>query len=177
LDESFRAAWEQAAKDANTMAAAWGWISDRQFTSNLEVSARTKAIITVGEYEYEANYQKALARRGAWQTALARVLKRVDFVALPTMQELPPGLPWLGGTALFEAYVLGIQNTSPVNLAGNPALAIPVPVKDRSVPVTSLQLVGPPLSEARLLNAGRLVEATHASRDQHSAPIKASSVE
>jgi amidase len=176
LDEPFRAAWDQAAKDANTMAAAWAWISDRKFTSNLEVSARTKDIVLLGQFEYEVNYQKALARRAAWQAALAGVLKRVDYVALPTMQELPPKAPLWGGTVLFEARVLGIQNTSPVNLAGNPALAIPVPVKDRSVPVTSLQLVGPRLSEARLLNAGRLVEAALSPQDQHSTAVKAARV-
>jgi amidase len=47
----------------------------------------------------------------------------------------------------------------PVNFAGNPALAVPVPLRQESFPVTSLQLVGPKLSEAELLNAGRLVEA------------------
>jgi len=45
-----------------------------------------------------------------------------------------------------------------VNFAGNPALAIPIPVNDKRIPVTSLQLVGPRLSEAELLNAGRLIE-------------------
>jgi len=53
-----------------------------------------------------------------------------------------------------------LQNTVAVNFAGNPALAIPIPVNGRTVPVTSLQLVGPRLSEAELLNAGRLIEAT-----------------
>jgi Asp-tRNA(Asn)/Glu-tRNA(Gln) amidotransferase A subunit family amidase len=37
-------------------------------------------------------------------------------------------------------------------------LAIPVPILDKSASVTSLQLVGAPLSEAELLNAGRLIE-------------------
>jgi Asp-tRNA(Asn)/Glu-tRNA(Gln) amidotransferase A subunit family amidase len=46
-----------------------------------------------------------------------------------------------------------------VNFAGNPALAIPVPVNDKSVPLTSLQLIGPRRSEAELLNAGRLIES------------------
>jgi Asp-tRNA(Asn)/Glu-tRNA(Gln) amidotransferase A subunit family amidase len=45
-----------------------------------------------------------------------------------------------------------------VNFAGNPALAVPVPLHRAKVPVTSLQLIGPPLAEAGLLNAGRLVE-------------------
>jgi len=56
--------------------------------------------------------------------------------------------------------VANLQNTVAVNFAGNPALAIPIPVNDRAVPVTSLQLVGRRLSEAELLNAGRLVEAS-----------------
>ena len=59
----------------------------------------------------------------------------------------------------MEALVLNLQNTVAVNFAGNPALAVPVPLKHESFPVTSLQLVGPKLSEAELLNAGRLVEA------------------
>jgi amidase len=176
LDDSFRGAWAQAAADANTIVVAWAWISDRQFISNLQVSARTKAAVALGQFEYDSNYKQALARRGAWKAAVARVFKRVDFIALPTMQNLPPIAPLLGGTALFEAYVLGLQNTSPVDFAGNPALAIPVPVKDRSVPVTSLQLVGPWFSEARLLSAGRLVEAMH-SGGSAPAAAKASRVE
>jgi hypothetical protein len=52
-----------------------------------------------------------------------------------------------------------VQNTVAVNFAGNPALAVPVPLRHESFPVTSLQLVGPKFSEAELLNAGRLVEA------------------
>jgi amidase len=59
---------------------------------------------------------------------------------------------------ILEALVLDLQNTVPVNFAGNPALALPVPVHDEKAPVTSLQLIGPRLSEAALLNAGRLVE-------------------
>jgi Asp-tRNA(Asn)/Glu-tRNA(Gln) amidotransferase A subunit family amidase len=60
----------------------------------------------------------------------------------------------------LEAQMLNIQNTVAVNFAGNPALAMPVPVRGEKIPVTSLQLIGPRLSEAELLNAGRLVENT-----------------
>ena len=57
--------------------------------------------------------------------------------------------------------MLDLQNTVAVNFAGNPALALPIPLHDTQteVAVTSLQLIGPRLSEAQLLNAGRLVEA------------------
>jgi amidase len=51
-----------------------------------------------------------------------------------------------------------LQNTVAVNFAGNPALAVPVPLHRAKAPVTSLQLIGPRLAEADLLNAGRLVE-------------------
>jgi Asp-tRNA(Asn)/Glu-tRNA(Gln) amidotransferase A subunit family amidase len=51
-----------------------------------------------------------------------------------------------------------MQNTMAVNFAGNPALALPVPIRNGGFPVASLQLVGPRLGEAALLNAGRLVE-------------------
>jgi amidase len=84
----------------------------------------------------------------------------VDFVALPTLQDLPPMVPRIGKIALLEARMLIMQNTVAVNFAGNPALAIPIPVADKIIPVTSLQLVGPRFGEAALLNAGRLIEKT-----------------
>jgi len=46
--------------------------------------------------------------------------------------------------------MLGLQNTVAVNYAGNPALAIPIPLEDKTIPATSLQLVGPRSSEAGL---------------------------
>ena len=58
----------------------------------------------------------------------------------------------------LEARMLEVQNTVAVNFAGTPAVALPIPLQDAEVPVTSLQLIGPWLGEAQLLNAGRLVE-------------------
>ena len=83
----------------------------------------------------------------------------MDFIALPTLQTSPPSIPANSKIGLLEAQLLGWQNTAPVNFAGNPALALPIPLRDADVAVTSLQLIGPRLSEAQLLNAGRLVEA------------------
>ena len=60
---------------------------------------------------------------------------------------------------MIETRMLALQNTVPVNVAGNPALSIPVPLVRSSFPVTGLQLVGRLNSEAQLLNAGRLIEA------------------
>jgi amidase len=158
LGKDFRASWVQAEKDAITVAEAGAWISDGKYLSKSEVGGKVKAGITLGEIEYRTNYRKALSRQAAWQRALRQVFARVDLIALPTLQKLPPRVPLIGGTPVFEALVLGLENTAAVNFAGNPALAMPVPVDDKDIPVTSLQLIGPRLSEARLLSAGRVVE-------------------
>jgi Asp-tRNA(Asn)/Glu-tRNA(Gln) amidotransferase A subunit family amidase len=157
LDESVREKWDQAHKDGTTVASAGAWITNGRF--QLAVTARTQSVLRLGQINNATSYRSALARRGAWQTTLSRVFEKVDFIALPTLQKNPPELPLLNlRLGIREAEMLPLQNTAAVNLAGNPALAVPVPLHGAKIPVTSLQLIGPPLSEADLLNAGRLVE-------------------
>jgi amidase len=158
LSKVFKAKWDQAEKDATTVAEAGAWISDGQSLSKPEVGGRVRAAIALGEVEYTTNYRNALSREADWRRTLRRLFTRVDFIALPTLKKLPPRIPVVGGTPVFEALVLGLENTAAVNYAGNPALAMPVPVNEKDIPVTSLQLIGPRLSEARLLSAGHLVE-------------------
>ena len=158
LDQTFKSRWDQAKKDGNTVAAAGVWISDQQYRNKWGVRLRTKAAILLGRLLYPGQYHSALHRRAEWEHALNEVFKKVDFIALPTLQVRPPAIPWFGKIALLEARVLNLQNTVAVNFAGNPALAVPVPLRRESFPVTSLQLVGPKFSEAELLNAGRFVE-------------------
>lgn len=170
LDQAFKAKWEQATRDGNTMAAASAWLSDQQYLDKIRVRARTKAAIILGRVMYPGQYRAALQRRAAWQHALSQIFKKVDFIALPTLQTLPPTIPFIGNIALLEARMLNLQNTVAVNFAGNAALAIPIPVNDKHVPVTSLQLVGPRLSEAQLLNAGRLIEGERPQLDREINP-------
>ena len=161
LDRRFTAKWDQAKKDGNTLAATGAWINDQNYRSKNRVLLRTKAVILLGQILYPGAYGQALHRRAEWQNALRQVFRKVDFIALPTLQALPPTIPFIGRIALLEARVLNMQNTVAVNFAGNPALAIPIPVNDRKIPVTSLQLIGPRFSETGLLNAGRLIELEH----------------
>jgi amidase len=172
LDEDFKREWDGAKRDGNTVAAAGAWLSDRRYLAKPGVRARTVAAIVLGRVLYPAQYLAALHRRARWQHALAHIFKKVDFIALPTLQTLPPTIPAVGKIALLEARMLILQNTVPVNFAGNPALAIPVPVNDKRVPLTSLQLVGPRMSEAALLNAGRLIEAERSRSDRLISPPK-----
>lgn len=110
-----------------------------------EVVARLRAGGRVGEPELEA--ADAVARR--WDAEMLALWDRVEVLALPTLLDHAPRLEDAEKMAQLRA-------TVPVNLAGLPALCLPVPA--RSLPA-SLQLVGPPGSEARLLALGRRVEA------------------
>jgi Asp-tRNA(Asn)/Glu-tRNA(Gln) amidotransferase A subunit family amidase len=157
LDDDFRQKWDQAKKDGNTMAASGAWMHEGQYLTKSMISARTKTALLAGRV-LSVGYNSALARRKAWQEALHKVFEKVDFIALPTLQGAPPGIPPNLKLGILEAFMLDFQNTAAVNVAGNPALAVPVPAHHERVHLTSLQLIGPPRSEAELLNAGRLVE-------------------
>ena len=159
LDDRFLEKWIQAKKDGTTLAAAGAWLSDRPYVGKAGVSLRTKAVILFGRVAYLTGYEEALGRRRGWQKTLEAVFKKVDFIALPTMQSTPPVFPVDLKLDLLDAQMLDLQNTVAVNFAGNPALALPIPLRGSRVRVTSLQLIGPQRSEAELLNAGRLVEA------------------
>jgi Asp-tRNA(Asn)/Glu-tRNA(Gln) amidotransferase A subunit family amidase len=158
MSQEFTDKWKQAQKDAATVAAVGAWIYDLKFQNESEVTIRTKAVVAVGGLEFKTAYPAALKAQPAWKNEVRKAFQRVDLIAMPTMKALPPHVPPFGGTVAFEARALALQNTQAVNFAGVPALAMPVPIHHQSVPVTSLQLVGPSRSEADLLNAGRLVE-------------------
>jgi amidase len=72
------------------------------------------------------------------------------LLALPTAPFFPPPLAAAG--MHFTAF------TNPVNFAGFPALALPVP-SPGALPA-SLQLIGPPDSEELLLATGAHIERT-----------------
>jgi len=159
LDDGFRTEWERATKDGNAIATAGVWINYKSFRYAPGISSRTKWAIRASQFAYPTSYEQAVARQAEWQNTLKEIFTKVDFIALPTLQTSPPSIPSNSKIGLLEAQMLGWQNTVPVNFAGNPALALPIPLRDADVAVTSLQLIGPRVSEAQLLNAGRLVEA------------------
>ena len=84
----------------------------------------------------------------AW---FADVLAVHPFLALPTLVSAPP---LIGERPRISLTML----TMPANLAGLPALALPVPGGPAGLPA-SLQLIGPPGSEEQLVALGRLIEA------------------
>ena len=160
LSQGFEKKWRQAEKDGKVVALGDAWFNDQKYANQKGVSLLTKLVLANGELDYKFGYKAAVKRKAAWQRELRTVFQKVDFIAVPTLQGLPPKMPYWGSDVIFELRVFDMQNTLPVNYAGNPALAMPIqmPARGKTHPVTSLQLVGPRLSEAALLNAGRLIE-------------------
>jgi aspartyl-tRNA(Asn)/glutamyl-tRNA(Gln) amidotransferase subunit A len=95
-----------------------------------------------------ADYVRAMRLRGEAQRAMARFFERYDLVLAPNLPVAPPRAEEVFDDALDLPDPLGAAG----NLCGLPALALPMGLVE-GLPV-SLQLVGPPLAEARLLSAG-----------------------
>ncbi len=98
-----------------------------------------------------ADVTAARSEIARWTSVLDRLWERVDLLALPTLLGFPPLLEDAG--SMFR--IRGL--TSPVNAAGLPALALPVPAGPGPLPA-SVQLIGPRGSEERLLAAGAILE-------------------
>jgi amidase len=110
------------------------------------------ARLTESETVTPEDARGARGTQPGWRAAMAVALRAADgLLALPTVPFFPPPLAAAAGMH-FTAF------TNPVNLAGFPALALPVP---SSGPLpASLQLIGPPESEELLLATGAVIEAT-----------------
>jgi amidase len=91
-----------------------------------------------------------MASRAAWRAEVAAALDEVDVLALPTLSAPPPLASDFAGFPLTWL-------TAPFNLAGVPALAMPVPSPGFPVPV-SLQLAGPLGGENLLCATGLAIE-------------------
>jgi amidase len=88
--------------------------------------------------------------RGSVREWFAAQLARHPFLALPTLVGPPP---LIGERGRIPLTLL----TMPANLAGLPALALPVPGGPSGL-AASLQLIGPAGSEEQLITLGRLIE-------------------
>lgn len=163
LSTQYTEAWEKASKQGQVIAVADAYTSFHPLLTKGGVTLTTKAGLLLGKLrDDDKTYGEALRYRTEWRRLLDQAFARVDLIALPTLKHLPLTIPPWGRTAPFEARALAMQNTVPVNYAGNPALAMPIPLRDHELPVTSLQLIGPNHSEARILNAGRIVAGEQA---------------
>jgi amidase len=94
-------------------------------------------------------YEAARAHRAGWRAELAVAFARTPVLAWPTIAMFP--------TRIDEPAPVTRRTNLPVNHAGHPSLALPVPTGGRFP--ASVQLVGPDDSEALLCATGLVVEA------------------
>ena len=145
-------AWDQATANAGLLLMVEAWESDRALmAADPEgIGALVRERLVMGASFDAAVIATAWAGQRAWKEALAGLFEEVDFLVTPTLTIFPPRLD--DGNDLLVA-----RCTIPVNLAGVPALALPLPTQGR-LP-TSIQLIGPSGSEERLLAAGAWLES------------------
>ena len=104
----------------------------------------------------DARLSAARAVISQWRATLDRLWSRVELLAAPTLLGFPPLTDDAGAIVAIRGL------TSPVNAAGLPSLALPVPAdgpRAAGGPLpASIQLIGPADSEDRLLAAGAVLE-------------------
>jgi amidase len=99
-----------------------------------------------------AQLAAARAAKVDWTDRLAAVLGRVQVLALPTVGFFPPRLD----DAARGDYT---KLTNPVNMAGLPAISLPVPAPGGGALPAGLQVVGPAMGDELLLATAAVVEA------------------
>ena len=132
-------------------AAAWATNADLVRTSADLIGAEVLDRLRKSSAITEADLAAARVTIAGWRAALDDLWLQVDVLAAPAL---------LGFPALLEdaATMMTLRGlTAPVNAAGVPSLAMPVPA-DGPLPA-SVQLIGPANSEDRLLAAGAVLEA------------------
>jgi amidase len=144
--------WDAATTFAGVLLLVEAWASDRALVARDPegIGTRVRERLLIGPTFDVATIGAAWAGQRAWQHTLAGLFERVDFLVTPTLTIFPPPLD--DGDDLLVA-----RCTMPVNLAGVPALALPVPIGG-GLPA-SIQLIGPAQSEDRLLAAGAWLES------------------
>jgi amidase len=138
-------------------AEAWATNADLVRTSSDRIGADVRDRLHQASTITEADLAAARVTAAEWRATLEDLWRRVDLLAAPTLLGFPALLE--DAPAMFR--IRGL--TSPVNVAGVPSLAMPVPAAAGSRPTpgpvpASVQLIGPAGSEERLLAAGAILE-------------------
>ncbi len=144
--------WDEATVQAGLLLVVEAWQSDAALVERdpQGIGDDVRARLRLGSQFDEATVRAAWSVQRAWKATLERVFTHIDILVTPTLTIFPPRLE--DGDDLLVS-----RCTLPVNLAGVPALSLPVPT---SGPLpASVQLIGPAGSEERLLAAGAQLEA------------------
>ena len=144
--------WDAALTQAGLLLVVEAWHSNRRLLQEDPegIGEDVRSRLEIGASFDDSAVRAAWDLQREWKATLERVFTEVDFLVTPTLTIFPP--PLEDGDELLVA-----RCTLPVNLAGVPALSLPVPTSAEFP--ASLQLIGPAMSEERLLAAGALLES------------------
>jgi amidase len=144
--------WDEATMQAGLLLVVEAWHSDATLVAEDAegIGADVRGRLQLGAACEDAVVRAAWRAQRDWKATLERIFTDVDILVTPTLTIFPPSLD--EGDDLLVS-----RCTLPVNLAGVPALSLPVPTGG-PLPA-SIQLIGPAGSEERLLAAGALLEA------------------
>ena len=144
--------WVTATRWTAELLVAEAYQSNREFLDRdaARISPDVASRLDAGRRVSPATLGEAVQARDAWRAQLAGLFDRFDLLVSPTLLILPPALD-------DASQLLAARATMPVNLAGVPALVLPVPAGGR-LPA-SLQLISAWGTEEFLLAAGAAAEA------------------
>ena len=142
--------WEAASVACGVLLSSEAFAQSGHLLGTGRVGADVAGRLAAGGRHGPADLAAAREIRTAWRVQLEAAFEQVDVIALPTLRDAPPALD-----APDQMYL--VRLTLPVNLAGVPALSMPVPRRDG--PPASLQLIGRPGAEETLLATALVLEA------------------
>jgi len=132
---------------------------------------QVRTFLELGNYVLAKDYVQALRYRTYLGEKIADVFEKVDVLATPTLPI--PAHPIGQETTTIRNHEVSvfaslIHNTEPFNLTGLPALVMPCGFSSKGLPI-SLQIVGRPFSEDRILPIGHAYQGAtdwHTKRPQ-----------
>lgn len=142
--------WDTTHHTVDTIIVGELWDAHHALLDARGVGAVVNGGLRAGRAVSPEQLDEAMSARAQWRAEVASVLDDVEVLALPTLVGPPP---LLTDFADFPLTYL----TAPFNLAGVPAISMPVPSPGFPVPV-SLQLVGPMGGEDLLCATGLAIE-------------------
>jgi len=145
--------WDDAVRVATTILLAEGGAAHRHLLARSnEISAAALSVISRGAALDAADLASARSTWAHHDDRFRALLDRYDALALPVLAGAPPRVGQ-------HEKVPVTRFTVPMNAAGLPALALPIPCSGFPA---SLQLVGRPGAEASLLGLGAVAETVSA---------------
>ena len=143
--------WDATYDTLDTIIVGQLWRTHHRLLDANGVGAFVNDALHTGRAVSAQRLAEAMSARTTWQAQVAAATDEVDVLALPTLVGPPPLLTDAAGFPLTHL-------TAPFNLAGVPAISMPVPSPGFPVPA-SLQLVGPMHGEDMLCATGLAIEA------------------